>query len=300
MHFPAHDSPLNTMPSGILVIDKPAGWTSMDVCAKLRGVLHERRVGHGGTLDPMATGVLPVFVGQATRAVEFAENSRKEYVAGLRLGLVTDTQDTTGRTLGSCSAAVSPQELEAALVRFRGEILQIPPMYSAVKVQGKRLYELARRGREVERKPRPVTVYALELLEREGETDYRLRCVCSKGTYVRTLCHDIGQVLGCGGVMYSLRRTAAAGFTLADAISLADVEARGEALLRPVDSMFAQYPALTVRSAGVEKRVRSGNGFTDDSLRDGTYRVYGRDGGFLCLSQASGGTVTALKNFFGA
>ena len=288
------------MPSGILVIDKPAGWTSMDVCAKVRGVFHEKRVGHGGTLDPMATGVLPVFVGQATKAVEFAENSRKEYIAGLRLGLVTDTQDTTGQTLEVCSATVTRQELEAALDRFRGEIEQVPPMYSAVKVQGKKLYELARKGREVERKPRPVTIYALELLEQAGETDYRFRCVCSKGTYIRTLCHDIGQALGCGGAMYELRRAMAAEFTLAEAVTLEDVQERGEALLRPVDSLFAQYPALTVRSAGVERRVRSGGGFTERGLADGTYRVYGREGDFLCLSRAAGGEVIAIKNFFGA
>ncbi|WP_295740370.1 tRNA pseudouridine(55) synthase TruB [uncultured Oscillibacter sp.] len=288
------------MPSGILVIDKPAGWTSMDVCAKIRGILHEKRVGHGGTLDPMATGVLPVFVGQATKAVEFAENSRKEYIAGLRLGLVTDTQDTTGETLESRPVAVSRQELEAALDRFRGELQQIPPMYSAVKVQGKKLYELARKGREVERKPRPVNIYALELLEQAGETDYRLRCVCSKGTYIRTLCHDIGQVLGCGGAMYALRRAMAAEFTLEETVTIEDVQERGEALLRPVDSLFARYPALTVRSAGVERRVRSGGGFTERELADGTYRVYGREGEFLCLSRACGGEVTAIKNFFGA
>ena len=293
-------SHLSKMPSGILVIDKPAGWTSMDVCAKIRGILHEKRVGHGGTLDPMATGVLPVFVGQATKAVEFAENSRKEYIAGLRLGLVTDTQDTTGETLESRPVAVSRQELEAALDRFRGELQQIPPMYSAVKVQGKKLYELARKGREVERKPRPVNIYALELLEQAGETDYRLRCVCSKGTYIRTLCHDIGQVLGCGGAMYALRRAIAAEFTLEETVTIEDVQERGEALLRPVDSLFARYPALTVRSAGVERRVRSGGGFTERELADGTYRVYGREGEFLCLSRACGGEVTAIKNFFGA
>ncbi len=293
-------SHLSKMPSGILVIDKPAGWTSMDVCAKIRGILHEKRVGHGGTLDPMATGVLPVFVGQATKAVEFAENSRKEYIAGLRLGLVTDTQDTTGETLESRPVAVSRQELEAALDRFRGELQQIPPMYSAVKVQGKKLYELARKGREVERKPRPVNIYALELLEQAGETDYRLRCVCSKGTYIRTLCHDIGQVLGCGGAMYALRRAMAAEFTLEETVTIEDVQERGEALLRPVDSLFARYPALTVRSAGVERRVRSGGGFTERELADGTYRVYGREGEFLCLSRACGGEVTAIKNFFGA
>lgn len=288
------------MPNGIVVIDKPAGWTSMDVCAKLRGIFHERRVGHGGTLDPMATGVLPVFVGRATRAVEFAENSRKEYVAGLRLGLVTDTQDTSGRTLESRPAAFSRADVESVLDCFRGNISQIPPMYSAVKIGGQKLCDLARRGREVERRPRPVTIYELELLEQKCEGDYCFRCVCSKGTYIRTLCHDIGQALGCGGAMSALRRTMAADFTLADAVTIDEVQKRGDALLRPTDSLFARYPAVTVRSEGVERRVRSGAGFTDSSVPDGTYRVYGRDGAFLCLSRASGGVFASVKNFFGA
>ena len=288
------------MPNGILIIDKPAGWTSMDVCAKVRGILHEKRVGHGGTLDPMATGVLPVFVGRATRAVEFAENGRKEYLAGLRLGLATDTQDVTGTALETRPVTAGREELEAALAGFRGDIQQIPPMYSAVKVQGKKLYELARRGKEVERKPRPVTIYELEILEAESGTDFRLRCLCSKGTYIRTLCHDIGEALGCGGALYSLRRTMAAGFTLADAVTLEDVQERGEALLRPLDSLFAGYPAVTLRSPGQEKRVRSGAPVTAPGTADGTYRVYGPGGDFLCLSQAAGGELKAIKNFFGA
>ncbi|MDE6456567.1 MAG: tRNA pseudouridine(55) synthase TruB, partial [Dysosmobacter sp.] len=270
------------MPNGILIIDKPAGWTSMDVCAKIRGIFHEKRVGHGGTLDPMATGVLPVFVGRATRAVEFAENGRKEYLAGLRLGLATDTQDVTGTVLETRPVTAGPAELEAALAAFRGEISQVPPMYSAVKIQGKKLYELARKGQEVERKARPVTVYELELLEAESGTDYRLRCLCSKGTYIRTLCHDVGRALGCGGALYSLRRTMAAGFTLDQAVTLEDVQERGEALLRPLDSLFAQHPALTLRSPGQEKRVRCGNPITLPGTAEGTYRLYGREGEFLC------------------
>ena len=288
------------MADGILIIDKPEGWTSMDVCAKLRGILHEKRVGHGGTLDPMATGVLPVFVGRATRAAEFSENSRKEYEAGLRLGLVTNTQDTTGETLESQPVNVSCREVEEALAAFRGEIRQIPPMYSAVKVGGQRLYQLARKGREVEREARQVTIYELELLEQVSETDFRLRCVCSKGTYIRTLCHDIGRALGCGGTMYALRRTMAAGYTLAEAVTIQEVQDRGETLLRPVDSLFKGFPALAVRSAGQEKRVRCGGGITLPEAPDGTYRLYGRDGTFLCLSRAAGGPLTSIKNFFGA
>ena len=288
------------MPNGIVIIDKPAGWTSMDVCAKLRGILREKRVGHGGTLDPMATGVLPVFVGRATRAVEFAENGRKEYVAGLRLGQVTDTQDVSGETLETRPVAAARADVEAALARFLGDIEQVPPMYSAIKVNGQKLYDLARRGQEVARNPRPVTIYELELLAQESGTDYLFRCVCSKGTYIRTLCHDVGQALGCGGTLYSLRRTMAAGFTLEQAVSIGDVQERGESLLLPTDSLFAQYPALPLRSAGKEKRVRCGNPITEPALPDGVYRVYGQNHEFLALSQARDGVLTAIKNFFGA
>ncbi|MGM9538601.1 MAG: tRNA pseudouridine(55) synthase TruB, partial [Candidatus Onthomonas sp.] len=181
------------MPSGIIIIDKPRDWTSMDVCGKLRRLLGERRVGHAGTLDPMATGVLPVFVGRATRAVEFAEQGEKEYLAGLKLGLSTDTQDTTGEVLETHPVTCTRAEVEAALAGFRGEIDQIPPMYSALKINGQKLCNLARKGKTVERPPRKITIYALELGEQLGEDEYALRVRCSKGTYVRTLCHDIGQ-----------------------------------------------------------------------------------------------------------
>ena len=279
------------MPNGIVIIDKPADWTSMDVCAKLRGILNERRIGHGGTLDPMATGVLPVFVGQATRAVEFAENGEKEYLAGLRLGQVTDTEDTSGRVLETSPVTVTAADVAAALEPFRGPIQQI---------QGKKLYELARKGQAVERKPRSVTIYELELVEQVSETDYVLRCRCSKGTYVRTLCHDIGRSLGCGGTMYSLRRTMAAGFTLDDAVTLEDVQRQGEELLLPADSLFSQHPILLLKSEKLEKRVRCGNPISLPGTADGTYRVYSQDRQFLCLSQARGGTLTSIKNFFGA
>ncbi len=287
------------MPNGIVIIDKPAGWTSMDVCAKVRGLLKERRVGHGGTLDPMATGVLPVFVGRATRAVEFSENAPKEYVAGLRLGLVTDTQDTTGRVLSTHPVTASREEVEAVLRRFTGPQEQIPPMYSAVKIGGKRLYDLARKGQEVERRPRPITIFHLELLEQADQGDYLLRCRCSKGTYIRTLCHDIGQALGCGGAMYSLRRTMAAGFGEDRCVTLEDLAQEGEGLLLPTDSLFSAHPILLLKSRQSEQRVRCGNPITLPGTPDGTYRIYGQNREFLCLSQARGGTLTSLKNFFG-
>lgn len=287
------------MANGIIVIDKPAGWTSMDVCAKIRGALHERRVGHAGTLDPMATGVLPVFVGRATRAVEFAAEGGKEYVAGLRLGVVTNTQDTSGTVLEEKPVSVDRAALEAALAPFRGDILQIPPMYSAIKRDGKKLYELARKGQEVEREPRPVTIYGLEVVDQTGPADYLLRVQCSKGTYVRTLCHDIGQALGCGGCMYSLRRTEAAGFSLDQAVTLDTLLSAEDpqSLLLPVDAYFAGRPILILK-AGPEKKVRNGAAVSVPQAADGQYRVYGESGAFLALGQVSSGLLTTIKSFF--
>ncbi len=287
--------------NGIIIIDKPRDWTSMDVCAKLRHLLGERRVGHAGTLDPMATGVLPVFVGRATRAVEFAESGEKEYLATLRLGLVTDTQDTTGQILEQRPVACDRGQIEDVLGRFRGEIQQIPPMYSALKVNGQKLYQLARKGRTVERKPRTITIYALELGERLGPEEYALCVRCSKGTYIRTLCHDIGAALGCGGCMSALRRTEAAGFTLEQAVSLETVaqavqEGRGEALLLPVDRYFERYPAISIRGE-VERRCRNGNPFRR-SGPEGLYRVYGESGEFLMLGELSDGQMRTRKSFF--
>ena len=286
--------------NGIVIVDKPQGWTSQDVTARLRRVFSTRRIGHGGTLDPMATGVLPVFVGRATRGVEFFEHAEKTYETVLRLGLTTDTEDVTGTVLTETMPSISREELEKTLEFFRGDILQVPPMYSALKVNGQKLCDLARKGQEVERKPRSVTIYALELLEQEGPADFRIRCLCSKGTYIRTLCHDIGAALGCGGTMSALRRTMAAGFTVAEAVTLEEVQSRGAELLLPTDSLFSQHPILLLKSEGLEKRVRCGNPITLPGTADGTYRIYSRDGQFLCLSQAAGGQLTSLKNFFGA
>lgn len=289
------------MANGIIIIDKPAGWTSMDVCAKLRGILKTKKIGHAGTLDPMATGVLPVFVGQATRAVSFAEGGEKEYVAGLRLGRTTNTQDTGGQTLTQSPVTVGREELEAVLPRFTGEISQIPPMFSAIKINGQKLYDLARQGKEVERKARAVTIFALEVVEQVSETDYILRIRCSKGTYVRTLCHDIGQALGCGGCMFSLRRTMAAGFTLDESVTLEQMQEGGEALLRPTDSLFRDRPDYRLKTEKQEERCRNGNPFfIQENLPEGEYRIYGREGEFLCLSRLQGDTMTSLKNFFGA
>ena len=287
------------MPSGILIIDKTQGWTSMDVCAKLRGILREKRIGHAGTLDPMATGVLPVFIGRATRAVEFASEGQKEYVAGLRLGLVTNTQDTSGEVLEERPFRGSLQDLEAVLDRFRGDIQQVPPMYSAIKINGKKLYELARKGREVERQPRPVTIHSLTVEGQTGPAEFILRIRCSKGTYVRTLCHDIGLALGCGGCMSSLRRTMAAGFSLDRAVTLEQVQQAEDpaALLLPVDAYFSDRPALTLPSA-LEKKVRNGMTVVMPEIIPGEYRVYGQVGDFLALGRAENGKLFTVKSFF--
>ena len=286
------------MANGIIVIDKAQDWTSMDVCAKVRGILHEKRVGHAGTLDPMATGVLPVFVGRATRAVEFASESEKEYIAEIKLGVITNTQDITGQVLEERPVTVGRADLEAALAPFRGDILQVPPMYSALKRDGKKLYELARAGKEVERAPRPVTIHALEVLDQTGEDSYTLRVRCSKGTYVRTLCHDIGQALGCGGCMSALRRTWAAGFGLDGAVTMEQLQAADDpaALLRPIDAYFTPYPALTVAGAALSK-AKNGNPFRCEAA-DGDWRVYAESGEFLLLGRCRDGVMTTIKSFF--
>ena len=293
------------MANGIIVIDKPTGWTSMDVCAKLRGMFREKRVGHAGTLDPMATGVLPVFLGRATRAVQFAAESDKEYIAGLKLGVVTNTQDATGEVLEERPVDVTGERLWTALDQFTGDILQVPPMYSAIKVGGKKLYELARKGKEVERSPRPVTIRALGLLGwPDAGEDFSLRVVCSKGTYVRTLCHDIGQALGCGGCMSSLRRVRAAGFTLDDSVTLEAVQTavdrgEGESLLLPVDEYFARNgwkASVTVRPAA-EKVLRNGGQVGTPGV-EMECRVYSESGEFLGLGSSAGARLKLIKSFF--
>lgn len=286
--------------NGILLIDKEPDWTSNDVVAKLKGMLHQRRVGHSGTLDPMATGLLVVFVGRATRAVEFAEGHDKRYLASLRLGLVTDTQDISGTVLERREASVTRGELEAALEAFKGEQEQLPPMYSAIKHKGRPLYEIARKGGEVERKPRKITVYDMRLLG-EDRGDYLLDIRCSKGTYVRTLCHDLGHALGCGGCMSSLRRLEAGGFSVEKAHKLSEVQeyadqGRAEELLLPVDSLFTELNSC-VAEAWQERKLRCGNEYSV-GLPDGDYRVYSASGEFLMLGRVENKKMKTLKSFF--
>jgi len=283
--------------NGIVIIDKPQGWTSQDVTARLRRVFNTRRIGHGGTLDPMATGVLPVFVGRATRGVEFFEHAEKTYETVLRLGMTTDTEDVTGTVLEEKEVNITRERVDAVLEQFRGEILQIPPMYSALKVNGQKLCDLARKGREVERKPRPITIHQLELLEM-GENTLRLRVRCSKGTYIRTLCKDIGLALDCGGCMAELRRVTAGEYTIEESVPLLQLleEPEPEKWLRNVDTMFRNYAAVTL-TANQEKRCRNGNSFTV-SMADGIYRAYSRDGEFLMLAKVESGTMSTIKSFW--
>ena len=283
--------------NGIVIVDKPQGWTSQDVTARLRRVFNTRRIGHGGTLDPMATGVLPVFVGRATRGVEFFEHAEKTYETVLRLGLTTDTEDVTGTVLTQQPVDLSGVDVEAVLQGFRGEIMQIPPMYSALKVNGQKLCDLARKGKEVERKPRPITIHELKLLE-VGENTLRLRVRCSKGTYIRTLCKDIGEAMGFGGCMAELRRVTAGEYTIEESVPLQvllDTQ-EPENYLRGVDTMFRNYPTVTL-TANQEKRCRCGNSFSV-KLAEGTYRAYSQSGEFLMLAKVEEGIMSTVKSFF--
>ena len=282
---------------GIVIVDKPQGWTSQDVTAKLRGVFQTRRIGHGGTLDPMATGVLPVFVGRATRGVEFFEHADKVYETVLRLGITTDTEDITGTVLTQRDAFVTGEMAENVLEQFRGEILQVPPMYSAIKINGQKLYDLARKGKEVERQPRQITIHELKLLGMDAE-GIHLRVHCSKGTYIRTLCKDIGQALGCGGCMAALRRTAAGNFTAEQAVPLRELIESSDPgkYLLGVDTLFAHHSAVTLTEKQA-LRCRNGNSFSID-LPEGTYRAYDESGDFLMLAKAEAGVMSTIKSFF--
>ena len=283
--------------NGIVIVDKPQEWTSQDVTARLRRLFNTRRIGHGGTLDPMATGVLPVFVGRATRGVEFFEHAEKAYEAVLRLGMTTDTEDVFGNILETREVQVSERDFLGILDQFRGKIQQVPPMYSALKVNGQKLCDLARKGKEVERQPREIEIFELTCLEFTGQTA-RLRVRCSKGTYIRTLCKDIGEALGCGGCMEALRRVQAGEYTIMEAVPLQELleTQEPEKYLRGVDTMFRGHPAVKL-TANQEKRCRNGNSFSLD-LPDGTYRAYSQSGEFLMLAKVENGVMSTVKSFF--
>lgn len=282
--------------NGILCVNKPQDFTSFDVVAKLRGILKIKRLGHGGTLDPMATGVLPVFVGTSTKACDIMPDNTKSYRAGFRLGQSADTQDITGKILAESDMSVSKELLLDTLPLFTGKIMQIPPMYSAVQVNGKRLYDLARQGIEVERTPREIQVDGLSLEEYDPETrEGVLSIYCSKGTYIRTIISDIGEKIGCGGIMTSLVRTSSSGFTLADCYTFEEIrkardEDRLEELILPVERVFEKLPKLKLGEA--QTRMYR-NGVKLDlarvyNIREGedTYAVYGNDGAFIGAAYA--------------
>ncbi len=300
--------------SGFLIVDKPEGLTSHQVIGRLRRLLKIRRIGHTGTLDPMATGVLPILIGRATRASDFIMEGQKTYEAKLRLGITTDTQDSTGQTLTEWPGELpSFSELRAVLPRFSGEVEQVPPMVSALKVGGRKLYELHRQGVEVERSPRRVLVSALDAAE-DADGQYKLRVVCSKGTYVRTLIHDIGQALGCGAMMTALRRTQAAPFSIEDAVTLDEVahavdEGRFMTMLRPIDEAFSQYPELMVDEAGERSIRHSGRSPLErvtagrppesgQSVSKTYFRVYGPSGFLMLGSVPEEGEMILGKTFF--
>ncbi len=250
------------MINGIIIVNKETGFTSHDVVAKLRGICGQKKIGHTGTLDPAATGVLPVCLGSGTKLCDMLTDRDKEYVAELLLGVETDTQDTTGSVLRESPVTVTEEEVSRACLSFLGDYDQIPPMYSALKVDGKKLYELARAGKEVERKARRVRILELEILEMRLPV-VKLRVVCSKGTYIRTLCSDIGQKLGCGGAMQSLQRTKVGRFRLEDALTLGELQqlkdsGELERVVQPVDSLFEETPALHV-TAEAARLLENGN-----------------------------------------
>ncbi len=279
------------MIDGIIVIHKEPGFTSHDVVAKMRGICGQKKIGHTGTLDPAATGVLPVCLGSATKLCDMLTDKDKEYVAELLLGVETDTQDTTGTVLAEREVHATEEEVRRAAMSFVGAYNQIPPMYSALKVNGKKLYELAREGKEVERKARAVEILELEILECKMPV-VTMRVACSKGTYIRTLCSDIGEKLGCGGTMQKLQRTKAGAFALADAVTLGELQTLKDAgrlseVVIPVDAVFADYPALHVRSE-FYKLVDNGNSvFPNQTVEQKRYaagewvRIYKEDNRFV-------------------
>lgn len=291
--------------SGILPVNKPAGWTSFDVIAKLRGILRIKRLGHAGTLDPIATGVLPVFVGKATKACDIIPDRKKVYKAGFRLGISTDTEDITGKTLQVSEKAVKREDAEAAAQRLIGDIMQIPPMYSAVKVNGKKLYQLAREGKEVERQARPVHIHSIEITEYDEQTRQgKMTVSCEKGTYIRTVIADMGKALGTGGVMISLERTYSGGLDISDCLTLEQIqkicgEDRLSEIIIPVEKAFREYPKISLNKRltvlyknGVKLRPEQVGTSADDRL----YRVYGSDGIFLGIGFFANNEFRCKKN----
>ncbi len=296
------------MMNGILCVNKPQDFTSFDVIAKLRGILGMKRLGHAGTLDPMATGVLPVFVGTATKACDIMPDNFKSYRAGFKLGQTSDTQDITGKILTTSDKSVSLDDINAVLLDFTGKIMQLPPMYSAVQVNGKRLYDLARQGIEVEREPREIEVKSLNIFEYDENTrEGIIEIYCGKGTYIRTIIHDIGQKLGCGGIMTSLVRTYASGFSLNDCYTFEQIqkardENRLESLILPVERIFNKLPKLRLNEHQT-RLYRNGVKLNLEKIHNiiencELYSLYGFDGDFIgtAVADFENGVLRIGKN----
>ena len=286
---------------GILIVDKPMDWTSFDVIAKMRGILGTRKLGHSGTLDPMATGVLPVFCGGASKAVDLQLDHTKAYRATLKLGEKTDTGDITGTVLETAPVTVGEAEVKAILPQFIGKQMQTPPMYSAVKINGQPLYKMARQGIEVERKARPIEILSIEYNGSPAENEYQLTVRCSKGTYIRVLLEDIAEALGQKGTMSALRRIAAGVYTEADAHTIEEIQAAKDAgtlesLLLPVESVFESLPLLVVDSR-VEQHLYNGCPTSRYPAADGRYRVRNAEGKFLGLANVVQGVLKVEKLF---
>lgn len=294
--------------NGIICVNKPQDFTSFDVIAKLRGILRIKRLGHGGTLDPMATGVLPVFVGTATKACDIMPDNSKSYLASFRLGQTSDTQDITGEILSSSDMTVGYDMLNDVLPCFRGKIMQLPPMYSAVQVNGQRLYDLARQGIEVERTPREIEISSLSLVDyNEEKREGVLEIGCSKGTYIRTIINDIGEKLGCGGIMTSLVRTSSGGFTLNDCFTFDEIqnardEERLEELILPIERVFEKLPKIRLGEAQ-SRMYRNGVKLDLERVRDvrdgaDTYAVYAHEVGFIgtAVADRENGVLRIGKN----
>lgn len=287
--------------NGIIVVNKEQGFTSHDVVAVMRKILGTKKVGHTGTLDPQATGVLPICVGKGTKVSDMLTNSDKEYIAEVTLGLTTDTEDIWGETIQKFDAShITEAMVNSAVKKFIGEISQIPPMYSAVKIGGKKLYEYARSGVEVERKSRIVNINEIEISNfKDGK--FNMRVACSKGTYIRTLCSDIGKELGVGACMSALVRTKSSVFTLDNAKTLDELKKEAEdgnikSNIIPVDALFSHFPEVNLDSKRTENIL---NGmFLSVQLADGEYRVYGDSGDFLCIAKVCDGTLKIVKNFY--
>lgn len=290
------------MKDGFLLINKPAGFTSFDVIAKLRGILKTKKIGHGGTLDPNVTGVLPVFVGRATKAIDMLERQEKKYTATFKLGIETDTQDIWGEKISEAEPERDIEKIRETVLSFKGEQIQLPPMYSAIKINGVRLYDLAREGKNVPRDTRKINVFDIDFLGKtENEDEYKFSVYCSKGTYVRTLCADMGAVLNCGAAMTSLVRTMALGFEISECISLEEVqtaadEGRADELIRPIDELFLDLPPISLNEKQT-KHFKNGLGLEPKRVSGviydpgyiiaewQKYRVYGSNDVFLGIGK---------------